>query len=249
MPDDIGRLTFKEMREAVWRSLAALYPTSTDPTTGEEAADPRVDPLFSKNDLDRWINEAVTMRFLSLVENSDKVFADEEFIDVEIDVVEYALPVDMAFLRGLYWKDPAYSISQMPFNERQQMWQIDEGTPGLAVEMSNGVPTYRRQLDNFVLNEAQKTVNPGGICVRYVKWINHLVQDEAILETSYARVLQELIIIDAAISAASRKAFLDTSALKEDQTRWENHLAIAARMHDCPPSMQMVVRHPVRIDR
>lgn len=249
MPDDIGRMNFGEMREAVWRALAALYPSSVDPTTGEEAADPRVDPLFTKNDLDRWINEAVTMRFLDLIENADKILLDEEFIDVEVDIVEYALPTDMAFLRGLYWKDPSVPISQMPFNERQLMFQTDEGTPGDNLEFSNGVPTYRRQLDNFVLNQAQKTQNLGGICIRYVKWANHLIQDDQILETVYAKIIQELVIIDAAIKAASRKAFLDTTALKEDRTEWENRLAIAARMSDCPPFMQMVVHHPVRVDR
>jgi len=254
MPDILGRLNLKEMRLAVWRNLAAVYPSSVDVATGSELlVDPMNpdtdsiishDPLFTKQDIDRKLNESLTARSLDLIANAENTFADEETVDVVANIMEYPTPDDMAFLRGCWWKDPGIPKSQVPFSKRIFMHQVDEGSLDAIVEY-NGAPTYRRQLDLIFLNEAPLQDNPGGILFRYIKWVNHLQRDDQVLETEYARILQEIITLEAAVWLASRKSFLDTTEMRQDLQTWENRLVIAARQSDSPPFRYMTVRHPL----
>ena len=94
MPDDQGRMSLKEMRIAVWANLAAIYPGQVDPCTGE-AFNPMYDPLFTKQDVDQWINESLTGHYLDLTDGSDEVFADEAVLNVLANTKEIELPEEI----------------------------------------------------------------------------------------------------------------------------------------------------------
>lgn len=239
--DIIGRLTFAEIREGAWRAVQAIYPTSVNANTGEEAINPVIDRLYSKQNMDRIINESLTGRYLDLVGDSDHIFSDMELVDIKKDVTEYALPDDMAILRGLFWKDPHVSLLVMPHNERGLMPLI-EGTEDIFTD----TPSYRRQLNNFVLNDPPKQDNDGGVLVQYTKWIMPLTLEDQVIETQFARVLQEIVILEAAALALGRYAHLDATELRASIVPWEKRLAILARNSTSPPFIYMRTdQHPL----
>jgi len=246
--DEIGRLSLAQMRTAVWENLAAIYPASVDSDSGEQSASYRIDPLYTKALIDRLLNEALTARMLDLVNNNELAFADEEVIDVKKDIVEYQLPTDCAFVRGMWWKNSDVTIMQVPRSERLFMYQVEEGDSSAFVSsiMTLG-PSYRFIVGGFILNESPTVDNPGGILIEYIKWSQPLVNDEDTIETQYARLLQELIILDAAIAAASRRGDLDTQQLRLDQQKWEARLQIAGRMHIAPSVRWLMAdRFPIK---
>lgn len=246
MPDDNGRLNLGELREAVWRNLAALYPGTVDPFTGE-AGNPRIDPLYTKQDLDRWINESLTGQFLDITENSDTMFSDSAALDVVANVAEVQLPDDMAFFRSAWWKDPNTSLMQQPPSERAFMWKVDDPTTSVRDLGSYGsVPRYSLTMDFIVLDPTINVDNPGGILVKYVKWAQYLAQDAQYIESPLARMIQECVALEAAMIAASRKAFLDVTPLKISYDTWRDRLMAAARRFNLAPAVQLTTVHPIR---
>lgn len=240
MPDDFGRLTLKEMREAVWENCSAIF-TSVAPD-GERAnsANWKIDPLFSKQTVDRFINEALTARCVELMINAESALADEQVIDITAGIIEYQLPGDVAFVRSLWWKPPDTTYEHN--TERLFMHMLEEGSI-LVPAINNGAPTYRRTIDGIVLNSIPDKDNPGGIMVRYVKWMLYMAEDDAVLETTFSRMLQEVLILDASVAALGRKAFLDTSELRQEQAKAAQTLTLAARNSNMPPFVNMVTRH------
>jgi hypothetical protein len=240
-------MTLLEMREAVWRNLAAIYPGSVDPVTGQ-SFNPRIDPLFTKEDVDLWINESLTGHFLDVTENADEVFADEATLDVVANTPEIELPEDMAFFRSAWWKPVNYQLSQAPPSGRTFMLKVDDpGTTTRDMVGAGSVPRYRLQLDFLVLEPVSTVDNPGGVLVRYIKWAQHLAQDDQIIESQFARVLQECVILEAAMSGAGRKAFLDVSPLKISYDIWRERLMVAARRYNVPTSVQIRTVMPIRL--
>ena len=232
------------MRDQVWRKLSALRSLYVDPHSGEEAPGSNdIDALYTKQDLDGAINEALVGVMVDLTVNNNTVLADQTIINVVPNVVEYALPNDMAMLRSLWWKDPSIPYTSYPPNSRTLMHQMDLVVPGDAAQL-NGIPTYRRQLNYIVLNDIPTADNVGGIEVRYVKWANFLIGDQDVIETQYAPLVQRLVILGAAISLASQKAFLDVSDMRTEQKAWAARLIVAARLGNMPPFAFMVPMHP-----
>lgn len=252
MPNQYGIYTLKDMRDHVRRKLLAYAPTDVDEATGEETLDSvgepigTVDRLYSNTDLNVWINEAVTGYFVNMAVNSGSVWADEALIDIVPNRPEYSLPNDLCQLRGLYWKDDRTPLMLAPPSERTLMLMIEspeEWTPGIE----NGAPSYRRQLNNIVLGEPEyfERENTGGILVRYTKWINFLAYDEAMLETQFARVLQECVVCQATITALSMKANIDPpGALIAEESKWSDRLTALIRTSTNAPFIQMVAEHP-----
>jgi len=234
------------MRTTVWENLQALYPGTVDPNTGE-AFNPIVDPLFTKQAIDRYLNEALTSNYLDIVENGEEIFADEEVVDILANQTEYQLPTDLAQVRGLWWKNAHTPLSQFPENQRVPMFKVDDMSLVAAIDIACRGPLYRLQIDSFVLEETPLIDNEGGVKVRYIKWVQQLAQDLDIIEGRFAQVLQECIILKASISCASRKAFMDSSELRTDYTEYHDKLILAARNYNMPTSVQLAVPHPVRL--
>jgi hypothetical protein len=244
MPNDRGLYTLAEMRMMVYRNVGALR-RQVNLATNEETGDPRFDPLISKNDVDLMINTALTLRAVDLFYNATTVLADQEQIDVKANIVEYPLPADLAILRYAKWKDPLVPYTIQPPNDYIPMVEYDQQDQ-VPVTFLNGAPTYRRQLNNIVLNETPECDNDQGILVYYIKWVQYLIQDNSVIETQFARLLQEVVVIDASIAAATRHRFLDVNELRKDQVQAYSALVQLCRISSSPPSVSMIVDHPVK---
>jgi hypothetical protein len=180
--------------------------------------------------------------------NAATIFSDEENVDILTGQVDYALPVDAIYLRGLWYKERHISLANCKEEDRIMMHMRDEeGTNTTANDAE--IPTYRRILNYFVLNETPRYDNPGGVQVRYVKWIRALVLDDQIIESEYAPILQEVIMLDAALQLASRKGGVDTTELARDLAVWDARLNAAAGMSNAPPFKRMTIEHPMRRTR
>jgi len=257
MPDIVGRLSLVEIRFGVWRYLSALYPTSVNQTAPAGPADPpfgaevlpyRVDPLFPQQDVDRCLNSALAARFVDLNVNAATIFADEERVDILVGQVDYQLPTDAVYLRGLWYKPRDIRLADCKEEDRIMMHMRDEEDTNLTTR-DEEAPTYRRVLNYFVLNETPIYDNPGGVQVRYVKWMRPLILDDQIIESEYAPILQEVIMLDAALQLASRKGGIDTTELARDLGLWDARLNAAAGMSNAPPFRRMTIEHPMRRTR
>lgn len=265
MPNTLGLYTLFELREKVRRIIDGLQPI-VNTTTGEEkkvldaTGNPVVDdvttttqldgalidPLFTNDDLNFFINSALTETWIDVVVASDTVMADEELIDVKMNIVEYALPDDMAQLRSLHWKSFDRTLSVVPPSKRRLMHQIDEPTSDIDI-FHDGAPSYRRNLNFIRLNHTPHHDNPGGILCRYIKHANFLDRDGAFIETQFARVMQEVVIRAAAIEAATTKSQLDVSPLKAKLDEWTTRLSMLVRNSNNPPYVYMTIpEHPIR---
>lgn len=254
MPNDEGLYTLEEIRERVRRNIDGLRSSITqvpvaDPVQplvpGDETGGIDIDPMYSNQDLNYFVNTALTNKCVSIFVEDPNALADSETVDILANVAEYSLPTDMGQIRSLWWKDPSTPYTIQPPTKREFMLPSDEENGALR-SMRNGVPTYRRQLNQFVLFPCPTKDNPQGVEVRYTKWLNYLAQDGDVIETQFARIIQEIVILDAAISAVSRKSFMDPSALAADLAKAEGSLTLALRNSNNPPFMQLSVQHPVR---
>lgn len=233
--DTLGLLTLAEMREVVWRNVRGLTPGAVD-ADGNESGGVTIDPLFSVQTLNRYIQTSVTANAAVIAQQSDTVMSDDTIIDVVQDVTEYVLPPDMISLQGLFWKPAGVAYSTLPVNQRTQMDCVGPNGPC----WQNGAPTYRLHMQYVVLTEAPKQDNLGGIQVQYKKWLLQLTQDDDKLETQFARLLQEVVILDATIKAASRQSGLDTSEFRADLTEAKALFQQAVREAFSPPEMRMM---------
>ncbi len=243
MPDSIGRYTLAEMRKRVWRRLDSYKWTDvnqdgTVPVTAELV----VSPQYTDEDVNEAINTALVGLHTDLITNYPLAFADEDEIDLVADHTEYSLPEDLVQLRGLYWKPPWDTRTVVPINERQFMYQMDDNPD---IPPLGDAPTYRRQLNFFVLNQIPTEDNAGGVLVRYVKHVNYLADDAAIIETEFARQLQEVVCIDAAIDLIQTRGRQEVPTWKDDRQIWMGRLVAIARGAQQPPFVQMYYANPV----
>lgn len=235
MPDAIGRLSLLEMRQQVWRWANTLTPGSVNPATGEEGPGATVSEMYTAQDVNMAINQAVTARYIDMAVNAENLFADEVYIDVEADIVEYGLPFDLAFLRGLWWRsiNRAEDSNENPlFRDKWLFMQMEnEGHR----TWWNEAPTYRFYMNIIRLNERPRVDNPRGIQVRYIKWAQFLAYDDAVLELQFAPLVQQLVILDAAASLMSLKGGLVFQFLLAERMKWEERLTVAVRNMLSPP--------------
>jgi hypothetical protein len=245
MPDSIGRYTLAEMRVATREWLGEIN-HEVDSLGAAVLGSAHVGATFPDHVINIALNQALTARYIDAVLNDVTVFADEERIDIVEGQTEYAFPDDYAFLRGLYWKDPGLDLEYAPPSERMQMYMSDELGPDLQLEWC-GAPTFRLNLNYFVLNEAPRQDNPGGVLCRYVKWCLYLAVDDQVVETQWARLLQELMILDAVDSLSSIRVGVTFAKIQGERLRWETRLGLAIRNTYTPANIQFVyLKHPIR---
>lgn len=244
MPDPLGRYSLLEMRELTRRLIDGIRPI-VDVTTGDEAAPVILDPLFSNKDLNFFINSAITMTFVDMVGNNEEVFADETLVDITANVLEYSLPEDLIQVRGMWWKRPSTSYTIVPKTHRLQMYKRDDASP-IPHTIDNGAPSYRFMLNFFTLNEPSRVTqdNPQGVLIEYIKIVNYMDVDDAILETQFARVMQELVVRRAAIEAIEKRTKLDASGLYPDRDAWVERLMLMVRNFMNPATVRMITGLP-----
>ena len=242
MPDIYGKYTLLEMIHRTWRRLGAYYPESVDINSGEESQVFCVDPLFSRDDVIDAINEAASARFTDLIVNSQSVLLDEDLIHVNADQAEYRIPEDAAIIRALYWKDPSNPLELVPPNERVPMVNTDNIDTNIYQPGDTFgciVPTWKRRLDYIVIDPVPTIANRGGILIEYVKWLNYLANDDDVLETQFARALQECCILQAVITLGSRKGKMRMEEENAQLLQWDQRFALLVRNAVQPAQIQM----------
>jgi hypothetical protein len=239
MPDGLGRHTLAEMRELVRRYTDMVY-NSTISAAGKETGVAVINPLVTDTDLTYMLNSALSKRSIDIALSDETLMSDREYIDVLMDVVEYPLPVDLVILRGLYWKMSGVTMSVQPPAERYTMHLVNGELPA---QDGWGVPTYRRMLDRIVLNTAQVTDNIGAIMIEYVKWPLPLITDDQVLETVYARALQEVLVLDTAIDVVIMKLRMNPELLLPLRNEWLDRLTGLIRSAYIPEVVRMVPKH------
>lgn len=239
MASEVGLYTRAEMREMVRRRLDTLRPPATyDPDTGEEGAGVlRADPLVTNQDINAFLASAVAGRTSDLNLMDETALLDSALIDIKADIVEYPLPEDMISLRALFYLPQGETFSLQPPSRRLDMHYVDEDA-GPTVDKW-GVPTYRRRMDSILLNEAPTVDIDGGILVDYIKWLNPLAADDQVLETQYARLLQEVIILDAVIEAMVTKLMVDPAPIQMILTKKEEQLGALMALGQRPRMIRL----------
>jgi hypothetical protein len=245
MPDILGRYTLAEMREIVRRLIDGIR-VSVDTGTGAESGAKVLDPLFSNEDINFFLNSAITMTFVDMNAGNEEVFEDEEPIDVTADICEYSLPDDVCQLRALWWKPPEIAYTIVPKQRRTLMHLINEPVEQFQ-EIDDGfTPSYHMRLNFIGLNEPErvKKDNPQGILATYIKWANYLDLDGDILETQFARIMQEVVVRRTAVELIEKKTKLDPAAMMPNLVEWTDRLMMVVRGSMNPATINMVTRNP-----
>ena len=236
--DIAGRLSLADMRAAVRRRIDALRFTIVE---GVETDLLQTNPLVSDQDIDLFLNTALTKRSVDVSVGDNTIMADEALIDVVADTIEYLLPDDMMFLRALYWKNDTRVLTQVPPNERFMMYENDSDEPiSQQLVQSVEVPTYRRRLNMLVLNQVPQIDNPGGILVDYTKHFLPLFSDDQIIESPLAQIIQQIVILDAVIEIVTERMKLDATELRTTLSGLESRLEMAVLNYHAPKTIRMV---------
>lgn len=241
MPNGVGLYTLAEMRELVRRRLGTYQAGRVDVATGSE--DPEVasyiDPVITNTDINFELNAAVVRRGIEVSILDESLLTEEAFFDVEEDIVEYELPEDLLFLRGLYWLPTDRTATLVPSDSeyRLPMHYVDGEGPSID---KDGVPTFRRRQNFIVLNAAPTSAATSGILIDYVKWMLYLEADDQVLETQFARILQEVIVLDAAIALTVEKLHLDAAELVQMAKSWGERLVLATQSSLTPKIVDTV---------
>lgn len=261
MPNTYGLYKRSELRDYTRRLMNGIrsdvtpveipaVPPATEPTApGTETLQISVDPLFSNTDINLQLNSGLVNIHSDMVAANGDVFQDEQYIDIateQLGQAEYPLPDDIMQLRALYWKDPQIAYTFYPPIEYIFMHKVDEPA-GLFGAACNGAPTYRTSLGRFIINEPWfvNKANPKGVKIRYIKWPQPLDNDDAYVETQFARLVQEVLVRRAAIELIELKTKLDASPLKGERDQWIARLMRAVADSFNPLTVQFVARHPL----
>lgn len=239
-----GLYTLEEMRLLVRRRLDTYRPI-VDPLTGIEAGVQQLDPLVTNDDINMYLNSALTMRMIDLTTADATIMSDESAIDIVALQVEYPLPEDLQFLRSVYykWQSVAYTIA--PPNQRLYLYEYDQEGDINENLFDWATPTYRRRLNSIVLNQIPQLDNPGGLVVEYVKLMLPLSADDQVLESPLARILQEVIVLDATILILTERIKIPATELRMSLKTYVDRLTLAGRNYSDPKVIRMA--SPVRL--
>lgn len=243
MPDQYGRLTRLELRDAVRRRVDGIRFT-VNQTTGDEAAvAEQFDPLVSNEDINLFLNTAIIKRSVDVNIADNTIMADQVIIDVVTGQTEYALPEDVMFLRAVYWKPVTQSIVTIPLStsERIMMWESDQDNDiDAALIQGFMVPTYRRRLNMLVLNQIPEEDNTQGILIDYTKAFLTLAADDQVIETPLAQIIQELVILDATVEIVTTRMRLDATEIRQTMAELEKRLILAVENYHAPKTIRLM---------
>jgi hypothetical protein len=242
MPNSLGLYSLLELEDKVRRvMLGQLFPVS--PLTGLETGTPVYDMIASKQDIDYQLNTALTLNMLRANEVGEDAFITVVFLSVNANQVNVALPVDILTIKEVSWKSPSVT------NPMPQQWhpmpQLDQDEPSHFFG-ADGTPSWHRDGNLMVFDSPILASNPQGIRLRYVKWVAQLVNPTDVVQSQLARVLQEVIILEAATRLMQQKRRNITEDIKESYTQAVELMLIAAANIHKPNSAQMVTGSLIR---
>lgn len=248
MPDQYGRLTLAEMRSYILRNLSSYVPNAVDATTGLETGTPELglNFQFSQQNLNLRINSSTTKASLLVIANNATTLGKEVFYDAVPGVTLYALPPDMAELRGLWWLSSGVDpVKAMPDDYVPMSYQ-DTMEDGPVINGLNATrPTWRLVGNSIQLNQDPgdyiAALVPQGIWFKYVRWVQFLVNDNDVLQLPFAQVLQEVIVWDATSDLLkTQEEIVDQKGIQETLQYWLAQLELVVRNQYRPPEIRLI---------
>ena len=125
------------------------------------------------------------------------------------------------------------------------LYEVEDGGP---VCDDWGRPTYRRRLNFIVLNLAPTENITHGLVVDYIKWALPLMGDDQCIESQYARIIQELVVLDVAVSVTQEIYKLDAAELIGAANAMQSRLVAIVNSSVSPRRMQLVPATPFARD-
>lgn len=249
MPDQYGRLNRLELREAIRRrvdviraTIAPVSPPPASPTIpGDETALLALDPLVSNQDINIMINTAIIKYSVDVNVADNTIMADSVVADILTGQVEYQLPVDLFFLRAVYWKPDNLTIVPIPPGQRIFMYEDDSDSDiNQPLIQGVGIPSYRRRLGTIVLNQVPQIDNPQGLMVDYTKCFLGLNADDQYIETPLNQVIQECVVLGVVYEITTARMKIDAADIKQSLTDFEGRLTLAVTNYHAPKTVRMV---------
>jgi len=164
---------------------------------------------------------------------------------VEAGVVEYRLPEDLMILREVGWLPCGVTFTLVPNVdwERIPLHQVDGETP---VRDSRGVPTYHRRADFIVLNDPPRAeeAGEGRLLFDYIRHALPLAHDEQVLETQFAKLMQEVVVFDVAVEVVQERMHRDAQELLLQAEAWAGRLRTVAAASTMPKVVHLQPKTP-----
>lgn len=238
--DSLGRYTLSEMQARIRRELGDAQLTVNTSTGAESASAVYPSQLYSNTDLTEALNYSMMNAFLEMCVDHEDIFAQTTYITISANRAIYALPFNMIKLRWLKIKPSSYSLSQIRPDQWQPMVYWDEDlSSGVQNEFAGSDKTYRREGDNIVLNWIPNENNSNGIMVNSVNLPPELVNSTDVVQSQFARPLQNFMIYDAAAHIGDTRESQVPPELKEQRER--AHTLLMANVDNAlqPPTVQL----------
>lgn len=239
MPDNLGRYYLSEMQDRVHRELGDAQLT-VNPTTGDESS-AAVYPtqLYSNTDITEALNYSQATQFQEMWTDHEDIFAQTTYISLKAQWIgPYALPFNILKVRWLKIKPASIGLQAMRPDQWQPMFYYDEDlSQGIQNQM--GGRSYRFEGQRIILNWLPESDNPSGIMVNSVFMPPDLVDDDDVVQTQFARALQNFMIFDAAVHLSDTRENQVAPHLIEQRER--AHITLMATVDNAlqPPSVQL----------
>lgn len=234
--DEVGRLTLVEMVNEVRRRCDLVRYNLN--AAGEETSLQQVDRLVSDQDIKMYLNMALQRRSVEVNINDNTIMADEAIVDIVVNQVEYELPFDLMFLRAVYIKPVGILPTLVPPNQRIMLFEMDDQNP-IASPGGDCYNSYRRRLNMIVLNSVPQFNNPGGLLIDYVKLFLALREDDQVIETPLATIIQQVVIQDAAVEVVVQKMKIDATELRATQAELVAQMQEAVLNYHAPKTIRL----------
>ena len=251
--DNLGRMQFSDMAGRV-RSRLNAYQESVDPTTGELISRTITNQLISNVDILNKLNTALVGTYTDIMMRRPEVFATELTIDISQYTTTYAFPLGMIQFIVMMWKPPSVQVVPGPGTNQSprptdyiEMVCVDDPHDYEDQRGRYGAPTWRRLGDSFMLNEIPQESNSQGIRVRGVFLPPPIANDLTTptppdpttrVQGMFARLTQELIILEATKNLAQEKMEQEPASLAESLAMWRARVDIAVNNAQVPRSVQ-----------
>jgi len=238
--DNLGRYYLNVMEDRVRRCLNDVQLT-VDSTSGQEST--TVAPvlptqLYSTTDIDAALNKSMLEAFMEMEASHDDLFASVMYITISPNVTQYNLPFGLLQLRQLRLKPDTLSLTQARPEDWKPMIYYDEDLVQ-GIQNQFGGRTYRRVGEQIWLNLLPNVGNTNGIMVDAVVLPPELSSPGDVVESPFARLIQNFMIYDAAVNLGESREYEIPQEVRDQRERAHVMMIMASDNALKPPSVQL----------
>jgi hypothetical protein len=248
--DSLGRYQLVDIQDRVRRLLDALS-FQVDPSSGAESDTTIQDQLISNTDIINQVNESLTGLWTELVLAKPRSFSQFTYISIEANNPgPYGFPPNMlGEPRWLKWKSPGIAFNCAKPEDWLPMQMVEDPNDYTSERAFGEIPTWRYDGDGFRLNRYTYEANPQGIQVNFMTLPPELTAQTSVIQVPlrYVRIMQQVVIYDAAYTLAFSKKKQVTDELSKKRDEWHLRLNNLAESQPQSGSIQMIA--PTRMQR